>query len=138
LTTVLASFSSLSDMAAITVSIPLNRWYFHHEGSSQFGGSSETIGYADAFFNVTGSGTNPPVIYAQPTDRLALPGRSATFNVGVAGTLPMHFQWRKDGLDLPNATNAILTITNVQAAEQGLYSVRITNDFGAAVRRRRR
>jgi hypothetical protein len=42
------SFSSLSDMATIVYSPWNNRWYFHYEGSAQFGGSSETLGYADA------------------------------------------------------------------------------------------
>ena len=48
--TTLATFANVSDMACITVSVPLSRWYFHHEGSSQFGGTSETIGYADATY----------------------------------------------------------------------------------------
>jgi len=41
------SFSTLSDMACITYAPWYNRWYFHHEGGSQFGGSSETAGYAN-------------------------------------------------------------------------------------------
>lgn len=45
---VAAQFNSLSDMAAITYSEYTNRWYFHYEGGSQFGGVSETLGYADA------------------------------------------------------------------------------------------
>ncbi len=60
-TTVLASFSNLSDMACITVCPALGRWYFHHEGSSQFGGVNETIGYADAAFNY-GLVILPPVV----------------------------------------------------------------------------
>jgi len=47
-----ATFTYLSDMACISASVSLNRWYFHHEGDSQFGGSSETIGYADATFRI--------------------------------------------------------------------------------------
>jgi hypothetical protein len=40
LTTTLASFSSLSDMACITVSVRRNR-DFHHQYSSQFGGPGD-------------------------------------------------------------------------------------------------
>ena len=47
-TSVLASFSNLGDMCAFTVSPTRNRWYFHHEGGSQFGGTSETLGSCDA------------------------------------------------------------------------------------------
>ncbi len=46
--TTVASFTNLSDMASFTVAPWYNRWYFHYENSGQFGGSSETSGYADA------------------------------------------------------------------------------------------
>ncbi len=46
--TPLAQFTNLSDMCAFSVSPARRRWYFHHEGMSQFGGTSETVGYCDA------------------------------------------------------------------------------------------
>lgn len=46
--TTLQSFTSLGDMASISFSTSRNRWYFHHEGNSQFGGFSESVGFADA------------------------------------------------------------------------------------------
>jgi hypothetical protein len=49
-TTTLTSFANLSDMAGFTVSVPRDRWYFHHEYGSQFGGSAETLGFATARF----------------------------------------------------------------------------------------
>ena len=49
-TTLVASFTNLSDLCSFTVSPSQNRWFFHYEGSSQFGGSFETVGYADASF----------------------------------------------------------------------------------------
>jgi hypothetical protein len=47
------TFEDLSDMCSFSVSISLGRWYFHHEGGSQFGGSSETLGYCTATFAAT-------------------------------------------------------------------------------------
>lgn len=44
------TFTNLSDMASFTVSPSLGRWYWHHEGSSQFGSVSEAIGYASGTF----------------------------------------------------------------------------------------
>jgi hypothetical protein len=38
----------LSDMCSFTVAPMQNRWYFHHEGSSFAGGTSETLGYCPA------------------------------------------------------------------------------------------
>jgi len=50
------SFSSLSDMACITYAPWYNRWYFHHEGTSQFRSGDETAGYADATFSSMNTG----------------------------------------------------------------------------------
>ena len=52
-TTLVSAFTHLSDMCSFTVSTSLNRWYFHYEGTSQFGGSFETVGYANAVFTAT-------------------------------------------------------------------------------------
>jgi uncharacterized repeat protein (TIGR01451 family) len=52
-TTLIQGFSNLSDMASITVSLSRHRWYFHHEGSSQFRTGDETIGYCNANFLVS-------------------------------------------------------------------------------------
>jgi cysteine-rich repeat protein len=54
--TVVATFSNLSDMCSFTVSPTTSRWYFHHEGGSQFGGSAETLGYCGATFTTGGGG----------------------------------------------------------------------------------
>ncbi|MFO0680570.1 MAG: hypothetical protein U0234_00900 [Sandaracinus sp.] len=49
--TTVATFSDLSDMCSITFSTSRNRWYFHHELDSQFGGSAETLGYCSGTFD---------------------------------------------------------------------------------------
>ncbi len=48
---VVGVFSNLSDMCSFTVSPARGRWYFHHEGSSQFRAGDETLGYCDARFS---------------------------------------------------------------------------------------
>ncbi|MFO0560813.1 MAG: fibrinogen-like YCDxxxxGGGW domain-containing protein [Polyangiales bacterium] len=40
-----ATFTNLSDMCSFTVAPAQGRWFFHHEGVSQFGGSDESVGY---------------------------------------------------------------------------------------------
>ncbi|MBL8602482.1 MAG: hypothetical protein JNK72_11220 [Myxococcales bacterium] len=47
-TATVATFSNLSDLCAFTVSPSTNRWYFHHEGTSQFRSGDETIGFCGA------------------------------------------------------------------------------------------
>lgn len=57
-TTLVSSFTDLSDLCSFTVSTSLDRWYFHYEGDSQFGGVFETVGYADAVFATSFSDTD--------------------------------------------------------------------------------
>lgn len=67
-----------------------------------------------------------------------VPGTTATFQVAVADTaiIPVAYQWYKDGLLLAshtlNSRVDSLALTNVQAADAGIYSVRITNRALAA------
>lgn len=52
------SFTDLSDMCSIVASPSNNRWYFHHEYDSQFGGSGtitdEHFGYCSATYDTSG------------------------------------------------------------------------------------
>jgi hypothetical protein len=45
---VVARFENLSDMCSFTVSPSRGRWYFHHEGTSQFASGDETLGFCAA------------------------------------------------------------------------------------------
>lgn len=47
-TTTVGAFRSLSDMCSFTVSPQRRRWYWHHEGGSQFRSGDESIGFCDA------------------------------------------------------------------------------------------
>ncbi len=47
-TTPVGVFRSLSDMCSFTVSPQRSRWYWHHEGTSQFRNGDESLGFCDA------------------------------------------------------------------------------------------
>jgi hypothetical protein len=49
-TETVASFTNLADMCSFTIDPMRNRWYFHHEGMSQFATGDETIGFCPATF----------------------------------------------------------------------------------------
>ncbi len=128
---VVSSFSSLSDMASFTVSVPRSRWYFHHEGVSQFGGSDETVGYADAVFTLSpGAGLSPSIVVA-PQSAQALQGGRAAFAAAVIGSPTLSYQWRLNDSDIAGAIGPALTIPDVQPANVGAYTLVITNDFGS-------
>jgi hypothetical protein len=52
------------------------------------------------------------------------------FSVGATNE-PLRFQWRVNGVNIPEATNAVLALTNVQTTNGGAYSVLVANPVGA-------
>lgn len=102
-TTTLASFSNLSDMAALTVSVFNNRWYFHHEGPSQFGGGSETVGYADAVFSITPAPL-PSIIPLKFQSLEAMNDGQLEIILGTADGSPLTAE-RAAGIQFSSATN---------------------------------
>jgi hypothetical protein len=75
------------------------------------------------------AGTAPTII-ASPGARQVSVGGSAAFSAQAIGSLPLAFQWLKNGGVISGATSATLTLTNVQRADEADYSVVITNASG--------
>lgn len=73
----------------------------------------------------------PPFFVTQPANQSVLVGSSAVFSSMAAGTPPLAYQWSFNSLPMGGATNASLTLSNVQAAQAGTYSVSVTNAGGA-------
>jgi hypothetical protein len=71
-----------------------------------------------------------PTIAQQPQSTFVAAGDSATFSVVVDGTVPLSYEWRKDGVAIPGATNETLVITNAQLSDDGDYSVVVGNSVG--------
>ena len=74
--------------------------------------------------------SDPPVITNQPQSQIASAGATPSFTVGVSGTAPFSYQWSWNGTNLLGATNQTLSLTNVQFASTGAYSLSITNIYG--------
>lgn len=72
----------------------------------------------------------PPRITQQPAAQAAVGGVDVMFSVAAAGSPPLSYQWRKDGIPIPGATNALLTLVSVEIADGGNYSVVVTNLAG--------
>ncbi len=127
-TSVAASFENLSDMAAISFSVAFSRWFFHHEGTSQFNSADETIGSAKAFYT-----TNPgyPAILREPQGQSSFPGGTVTFTVLATGGEPLTYQWRVNGQAIAGVNGPTLMLTNIQPGDAGNYDVEVSNAFGA-------
>ncbi len=88
---------------------------------------------ADALLTVNPPAPTPPSFTSQPQSQTANQNSPVTFTVGVAGTAPFTYQWRRDAVDLPGATNATYTIASAQPIHAGTYTVRVANSVGWAI-----
>ncbi|MDB6028590.1 MAG: regulator of chromosome condensation, partial [Verrucomicrobiales bacterium] len=68
----------------------------------------------------------PPSITTQPQGQTANQGTPVTLTVGATGSL-LSYQWRLNGTNVAGATASALTFGSVQSANEGTYSVVVTN-----------
>lgn len=66
-------------------------------------------------------------IVVPPTDRTVNPGDGTTLTVEAAGLPRPRYQWLFNGIALAGQNGPSLSLTNVQAAASGLYSVVLDN-----------
>lgn len=74
----------------------------------------------------------PAFVSRDPTDQQVVVGRSATFSVVAGGTLPIGYQWQKEGTNLSGAVNSSYTISNATTNHAGNYRVVVSNAWGKA------
>ena len=75
---------------------------------------------------------DPPVIVIDPFDQTVPEGNPVTFTGSAVGAQPLAYQWLRDGVPIPGATSAELTIPATVAADTGYYQLRVTNVVGIA------
>ena len=73
-----------------------------------------------------------PTITKQPLSQVWYEHDTATFSVTATGSATLKYQWRKDGVNIPNATASSLKLVNMAAAQAGVYSVVVSNSVGSA------
>jgi hypothetical protein len=76
---------------------------------------------------------NAPSWTHQPQNQEVVQGSNVIFVSSAAGTTPLSFQWSLNGTALAQATNSMLSLTNVQAENAGAYEVTVSNPFGTAI-----
>jgi len=74
----------------------------------------------------------PPSITSQPANQTVAAGRTAKFAVTAAGTKPLNYQWKKNGVSIAGATKASYTTPATTPVDNGaLFSVIVTNSIGS-------
>lgn len=97
------------------------RWTFTSDSSVVgIGAWVDQVGFADS-----------PSITTQPTSQTVILSSNATFSAAASGAAPFFFQWLFNSVPLADATNSSLVLPNTSFANQGGYSVVITNAYGS-------
>jgi outer membrane protein assembly factor BamB len=73
-----------------------------------------------------------PAILVQPRSLTVATGGRLSLWVEASGSLPLLYQWSRDGVDVPGAVDAFFEIDAAAAGDAGTYRVRVTNAGGAA------
>ena len=76
------------------------------------------------------AGRPTPVITVEPTDQYQIAGGNVNFTARGAGLYGVTYLWQTNAVNLSGAINAALSLTNVQAAQAGVYDVVVSDNGG--------
>lgn len=76
-------------------------------------------------------GDRRPAVTYPPRNTSVYIGRNTYLQARALGALPLKYQWRLAGTNLPGATSSVLVLTNVQPVQGGNYTVVVTNTSGS-------
>ncbi len=136
---------------AATGTAPLSYQWFFNSTTPLGGATSASLtlsnaqpaqagDYSVVVTNIAGSVTSvvasltvlvPPSLTASPTNQIVIVGADLTLSAAATGTPPLFYQWLKDGVPVPDATNTTLTFNPVDLTNGGRYSVVVTNAAGS-------
>ncbi len=111
-----AAFAGLIVCSLLTLSLPQLTAQSSSDSSST--SSSDTGGTTS---------TSTPTITQQPASATVNAGSSVTLSVIATGSGDLSYQWRKDGVALPDATDATFSIEEASLSDAGTYDVVISN-----------
>jgi hypothetical protein len=122
----------VSNSVVNATATPMAGWIFTHWAQDESGTSNQlqinisTNKFIRAVF------AQPPVIDRNPGNVVSGVGQDAAFHISAEGTSPLLYQWSFGGRLLPGENNATLTLQNIDLAQEGEYSVIVSNAYGIA------
>jgi uncharacterized repeat protein (TIGR01451 family) len=73
----------------------------------------------------------PPTIASQPTNQTVTVGSTVSFQIMAGGSTPLSYQWWFNGTNAVGSNTNVFTMSNVQTAQAGNYTVLVTNATGS-------
>jgi hypothetical protein len=96
------------------------------------GAGARAVNWDKTNWLMTAYAPTAPVLVAEPKNQSVQPGGNAIFAVVAGGSTPLHYQWYfNTNSAISGATNAILSLSNVQSINLGAYSVIVSNSVDA-------
>jgi len=83
------------------------------------------------FYDTSFTGDRAPYVVSPPAPEAVAAGSAASFSVVAVGTGTLTYQWRLDGSPITGAINPTLSFPSVQALDEGIYDVVVTNAAGS-------
>jgi YVTN family beta-propeller protein len=103
---------------------PAVRFRFAHAGADSWYWGLDEFG----LYSITPG--QLPVITTGPANVNLTAGLTANFSVAASGSGTLTYQWKFNGVAIGGATNSLLEIPSVNATNQGVYSVLVSNESG--------
>ncbi|HNQ89229.1 MAG TPA: immunoglobulin domain-containing protein [Verrucomicrobiota bacterium] len=119
------------DSPNIGVDLGYDRWFY--------GGIDEVVVYDRALSpaevaNLDLLGKSwpgpPPQLLEQPESVAVYVGQPVRFTVNAIGALPVLYQWRLAGVNLPGATRPVFELPEAYFTDAGAYDVAVSNPVG--------
>lgn len=110
-------------------------WTLASAKATDAGGYTVTVSNAVGSVSSAGallSVVVPPSITNQPSPVTVNQGQPANLTVVAAGSAPLSYQWKKNGIAVAGASEATLSVISAQPADGGAYSVDVSNAAGTA------
>lgn len=76
---------------------------------------------------ITPAQLTPPRIFTQPAALTVVEPSPASLQVVAGGSLPLSYQWRKNGIAIPGAIQASLAFASTHTSDSGSYTVLVDN-----------
>lgn len=74
----------------------------------------------------------PPWFVLQPIGVSVQAGSNVILKAAARGSVPLGYQWQKDGVELTNEVNSVLLLTNSYPSQSGAYNLVASNLYGSA------